>query len=99
MTATLKRLGDLAWQNAYLLLTITTLSWAGNAVASKAAVGEVSPFLLTMLRWIIVAAIILAIAWKDLVAAWPTLRARLLYVFAMGGIGFTAFNASFYVAA
>ena len=34
-----------------LLLALTALFWAGNAVASRLAVGEVSPFLLVFLRW------------------------------------------------
>jgi hypothetical protein len=36
---------------AYLFLMLTTLFWAGNAVAARIAVGEVSPMLLFMLRW------------------------------------------------
>ena len=38
-------------QNAYLLLLITMIFWAGNAVAGRFAVGEVSPLALTWLRW------------------------------------------------
>lgn len=34
----------------YLLLTLTTLMWAGNGVASRLAVGEISPMALVTLR-------------------------------------------------
>ncbi len=34
----------------YLLLIFTMLMWGGNAVASRLAVGEVSPMALTFLR-------------------------------------------------
>jgi drug/metabolite transporter (DMT)-like permease len=35
----------------FLLLTFTMLMWGGNAVASRLAVGEVSPLTFTFLRW------------------------------------------------
>jgi hypothetical protein len=38
---------------AYALLAFTALIWAGNAVAGKWAVGQVSPLALTSLRWMI----------------------------------------------
>ena len=34
----------------YVLLVLTALLWAGNAIAGKLAVGHISPFLLTGLR-------------------------------------------------
>ena len=36
----------------YLLLTLTTLIWGGNAIASRLAVGEVTPAVLVSFRWI-----------------------------------------------
>ncbi len=87
------------WQRPYVLLTFTAIFWAGNAVASRFAVGELSPFMLTALRWVVVSGLIVAIAGNEMRAAWPMLKARLPYVFAMGAIGFTIFNATFYVAA
>lgn len=85
--------------NAYLLLVLTTLSWGGNAVAGRLAVGEVSPMALTMLRWIGVVTLIALFARHRLVAEWPVLRRHLPYLFALGALGFTAFNALFYVSA
>ena len=41
-----------AWGNAYLLMVLTTLIWGGNAVASRFAVGNISPMALTSFRWI-----------------------------------------------
>src|SRR3954469_1563301 len=38
----------------YLLLTLVTLMWGGNAVASRIAIGEVSPMALVALRWVLV---------------------------------------------
>jgi drug/metabolite transporter (DMT)-like permease len=81
---------------AYLLLALTTLFWGGNAVASRLAVGEISPMTLTCLRWTIVIVISVAITRRDLVAEWPVLRRSWKLILAMGTFGFTGFNALFY---
>jgi len=85
--------------HAYLFLTMTTLCWGGNAIFSRLAVGEVSPLTLVTLRWATVLLLLLAIARKSLARDWPILKPRLGYFMAMGGIGFTGFNALFYIAA
>ncbi len=87
------------WSRPYLVLTLTALMWAGNAVASRLAVGEVSPLALTALRWIIALAVLAVVARRDLVAAWPELRPRWVSLAVFGTMGFTAFNALFYLAA
>jgi len=84
---------------AYLLLTLTTLCWGANAVFGRLAVGEVSPMLLVSLRWLGVVLLILVFARRYIQRDWPTLRQHLPYLAAMGALGFTAFNALFYIAA
>lgn len=93
--------GPVGWLfgNAYLLLVLTTLFWGGNAVAGRLAVGEVSPMALTMLRWVGVVLLIALFARHRLIAEWPVLRRHLPFLFAMGALGFTGFNALFYIAA
>ena len=91
----------LAWlyDRPYLLLTLTMLMWGGNAVASRLAVGEVSPMTFTFLRWTIPVAI-LGVALREqllehrlvLVERWPL-------ILLMGTLGLTVFNALMYVAA
>lgn len=85
--------------NAYVLLILTTLSWGGNAVAGRLAVGEISPMLLTTMRWIGVAVLILLFARRKVVEDWPAMRPRLWFLAALGALGFTGFNALFYLAA
>ncbi|MFN3673869.1 MAG: DMT family transporter [Bosea sp. (in: a-proteobacteria)] len=87
------------WGNAYLLLTLTTLMWGGNAVAGRLAVGSISPMALTSLRWVIVCAVLPLLLRHQIRAHWPVLRARWKFVVAMGTVGFTAFNALMYLAA
>jgi drug/metabolite transporter (DMT)-like permease len=84
---------------AYLLLTFTALCWGGNAVFGRLAVGEVSPMALVTLRWLGALGLLLVFARAQLARDWPALRPRLSFVAAMGAIGFTAFNALYYVAA
>jgi drug/metabolite transporter (DMT)-like permease len=84
---------------AYLLLAFTALCWGGNAVLGRLAVGEVSPMALVTLRWLGALALLLVFAYAQVRRDWPALRERLLFMAAMGAIGFTAFNALFYVAA
>ena len=54
------------------MLVLTMAFWGGNAVAGKFAVGEVSPFVLTFLRWALAALIVMAFAWPHLKRDWPT---------------------------
>ncbi|WP_420562465.1 DMT family transporter [Thalassobaculum sp.] len=85
--------------NAYLLLVLTTLSWGANAVAAKMSVGELSPMLLTLLRWLGVFLLLTIFARKKVAAEWPVLRAHWGKIFVMGALGFCVFNTLMYVAA
>ncbi len=93
------RLGGAIAGNAYLLLAFTMLCWGGNAVASRMAVGVLSPMVLVSVRWLVVVAILAVVARRQLAADWPLLRRRLPWIFLMGALGFTAINALFYLAA
>ena len=84
---------------APVLLTLATFGWGTNAVASRLAVGEVSPMMLICLRWGVLVILILLLRWKEMLNAWPLIRPKLLWVFLMGGCGLSFFNALFYLAA
>ena len=79
-----------------MLLTLTTLFWGGNAVAGKFAVGEISPLLLTALRWLIAVVILLIFTRQHVARDWPVIRQRLPYLFLLGAFGFAIFNAALY---
>ncbi|WP_230533927.1 DMT family transporter [Microvirga roseola] len=87
------------WGQAYLLLILTTLMWGGNAIAGRLAVGQVSPMMLTGLRWVVVVSVMVPLFGRQVAAEWPKLRSRLGFTILMGTFGFTAFNALFYAAA
>ena len=88
-----------AYGNAYLVLTICAMGWGGNAVAGRLAVGEISPMLLTLFRWLGVAILLWSFARPMIRADQPVLRTHLGYFMMMGAIGFTGFNILYYVAA
>jgi drug/metabolite transporter (DMT)-like permease len=54
---------------------------------------------LVTLRWLGVMLLLLTFAHQQVRRDWPVLRSRLRFIIAMGALGFTAFNALFYVAA
>ena len=85
--------------NAHFLLTLTSLFWAFNTVAGRAAVGEVSPLLIVSVRWFFVAIILTIICRKDLKKSWSILSSRLKWLTLMGLFGFTGFNSTYYIAA
>ena len=87
------------WDRPLVLLSLTAAIWAGHAVVGKLAVGEIGPMTLTFLRWSLAVPPILFAARGSLARDWPALRARWLYILALGALGYTLFNALFYLAA
>ena len=84
---------------AYLLLTLTALCWGANAIFGRLAVGEISPMALVTLRWLGALGLLAVFAHAKVRRDWPAIRPHLMFVSAMGALGFTAFNALYYVAA
>src|SRR6266478_4231945 len=61
------RSGNWLANQPYLLLSITALCWAGNAIVGRLAAGHIAPVTLSFLRWSFAFLIILPFAWKHLV--------------------------------
>src|SRR3982074_825213 len=76
----------------YLLLSITALCWAGNAIVGRLAAGHIPPVTLSFLRWSLAFFIILPFAWKHPARDGAAIRAKLgtMIVISITGIG--AFN-------
>jgi drug/metabolite transporter (DMT)-like permease len=87
------------WARPILLLAATAVMWAGNTVAGRLAVGHISPFALTFLRWAVVIAVLWPLYGREIRARWPDIRPTLPRIVAMAALGFTGFNALYYVAA
>src|SRR5947199_6526042 len=76
----------------YLLLSITALCWAGNAIVGRLAAGHIPPVTLSFLRWSFAFLIILPFAWKHLVRDWAAIRSRLGTMIVLSVTGIGAFN-------
>jgi drug/metabolite transporter (DMT)-like permease len=76
----------------YLLLSITALCWAGNAIVGRLAAGHIPPVTLSFLRWTFAFLIILPFAWKHLMRDWGAIRARLGTMIVLSVTGIGAFN-------
>ena len=88
-----------AYSSAPFLLFLATLGWGSNTIASRLAVGEISPMLLIFFRWGFVVIILLSLYWRRMIDEWPIIRPRLKWLLIMGGCGLSLFNAFFYIAA
>jgi drug/metabolite transporter (DMT)-like permease len=82
--------------NPYALLTLTTLLWAGNAIAGKLAADVISPVALTFARWLIACVAFYFLARPHLNSDWPAIRKSLPLLFGLGALGFSAFNFGLY---
>lgn len=84
---------------AYFFLTVTALCWAGNTIFGRLAVGQISPMLLVSLRWAVTVTLLAVFARGAIRRDWPLLRENWRFFAIMGAVGFTSFNAIYYVAA
>jgi drug/metabolite transporter (DMT)-like permease len=76
----------------YLLLCITALCWAGNAIVGRLAAGHIPPATLSFLRWWLALLIILPFAWKHLKRDWGAIRASLATMIVLSVTGIGAFT-------
>jgi drug/metabolite transporter (DMT)-like permease len=76
----------------YLLLSITALCWAGNAVVGKLAAGHIPPVTLSFLRWLFAFLIILPFSWKYAVQDWRRIRGKFAIMVVLSITGISAFN-------
>src|SRR3954449_9544670 len=83
------RSGNWLANQPYLLLSITALCWAGNAIVGRLAAGHIAPVTLSFLRWSFAFLIILPFSWKHLVRDWAAIRSRLgiMILLSITGIG------------
>ena len=86
------------WLNnqPYILLTLTSLFWAGNIVLARHVGDHVPPITLTTIRWFGVFLILLPFAWPHLKRDRKVLRAHLPMMLLLSAIGFAYNNAISY---
>jgi drug/metabolite transporter (DMT)-like permease len=99
MTTSFKASAERLYSQTWLLLTLTALFWAGNAIAGQLARGEIAPFQLVLARWVMVAGVLWWLFGHEVRAHWEIARGRLVYILLVATTGFTLFNGLFYMAA
>ena len=87
-----------AFSNAYVLLTLTTFLWGGNAVAGKLASHDWQPFTITSARWLLTAILLLPFAWPYLKRDLVLLKKHWMVLVSLGAFGMSLFNLLMYLA-
>src|SRR5580692_11367446 len=90
------RTGGWLFDQAYLLLSLTSLSWAGNIVLGRFIVGHVPPITLSVIRWGGAFVVLLPFAARHLLRDWPTIRAHAGMMALLALTGFSAYNTMAY---
>lgn len=88
----LSRLAEKLYANAYLLLSLTALFWAGNFVLGRGVHDHVPPIALAWTRWMFASLIILPFSLPHIRREWAVIRAHLPILVFFGVIGVGAFN-------
>src|SRR3954471_5459656 len=80
----------------YLLLSLTSLFWAGNIVLGRFIAGTVPPVALGQIRWTSAGLIRLPFAWSQWKRACPALKKGLPVLLARSATGIGAYNTMAY---
>ena len=88
----LTRLAD----QPYLLLTLTSLFWAGNAVVGRAVADEIPPVALAEIRWIGAFLLLLPFAWRSIGSELPIIRRHFGILVLLSFTAISVFNTLLY---
>ncbi len=81
-----------------LLLSLTTLFWAGNAIVGKLAVGQISPLELSFWRWVLAGVILAPFAWRAAIRDLPFYRQKFWPIFFLAFLSVSVYNTFQYLA-
>jgi drug/metabolite transporter (DMT)-like permease len=90
------RAGGWLFDQPYLLLSLTSLFWAGNTVLGRFIVGHVPPMTLSFVRWTGAFLILLPFAAGRLARDWPLIRKNAALMTLLAVVGFSAYNTMAY---
>jgi drug/metabolite transporter (DMT)-like permease len=81
----------------YLLLTLSSLFWAGNWIVGRGMRADLPPLALSFWRWAIALLLVLPVAWPHLRRDWPQMRDRWGWLALSGLLGIAAYNTLAYL--
>ena len=90
------RIGGWLFDQPYLLLSLTSLFWAGNTVLGRFVAGHVPPMTLAFIRWSGATLILLPFAAGHLARDWPVIRKNAALMTLLALTGFSAYNTMAY---
>ncbi|MEM7620249.1 MAG: DMT family transporter [Pseudomonadota bacterium] len=93
----ISRLAKYLNDNAYLLLLLTTLFWAGNFVLGRGIAGHIPPIALSWFRWVFAFAILLPFTLPYLRKDWPVIKQNIPILTFLGVLGVGSFNTLAYI--
>jgi drug/metabolite transporter (DMT)-like permease len=96
MASVLSRAGGWLYNQPYLLVCITYMTWALNIVLGRHLAGHFPPVALSFLRWGFAFLIILPFAWPYLKRDWPVIRKYLPILTVLAITGTSAYNTMAY---
>lgn len=97
MASIAARTGDWLYNQPYVLLSMTTMSWAGNIIVGRLAAGHIPPIALAQVRWTCTFLILLPIFWSRIKRDLPVIRANLPLLLLLAFAGITVFNTLAYI--
>ncbi|MFZ3338400.1 MAG: DMT family transporter, partial [Xanthobacteraceae bacterium] len=80
----------------YLLLSLTSLFWAGNTVLGRFVAGHVPPITLAFIRWSGATLILLPFATRHVLRDWPVIRKNAGVLILIAFVGFSVYNTMAY---
>jgi drug/metabolite transporter (DMT)-like permease len=81
----------------YLLLSATTLFWAGNWIVGRAFRDDVPPIALSFWRWIVALACVLPLAWREISRHRALIVRHWRVLTLLGALGTALYNALTYI--
>ncbi|HXW39556.1 MAG TPA: DMT family transporter [Xanthobacteraceae bacterium] len=87
-----RRVGVWLIDQPYLLLSLTSLFWAGNTVLGRFIAGHVPPITLSFIRWSGAFLILLPFAARHLARDWPTIGNHAGRMVLLAFTGFSVYN-------
>lgn len=87
----------LVTDNAYLLLTLTSLLWGGNTVLGRYIAGHVPPIALAQVRWSLAFLILLPFAFRHMVRDRADIRRHIVLLSIMAATSISAYNTLTYI--
>jgi drug/metabolite transporter (DMT)-like permease len=91
-----QRKGNWLLNQPYLLLSFTSLFWAGNTILGRYVAGHIPPMTLAFVRWSGASLIVLPFAARHIAQDWPVLRKTWPMMLLISVTGFSVYNTMAY---